>query len=104
MYNPANRHAGHSMTTAPARKFSTATSVFLDVLRLMSAIIIAGVHLTQPFFSTGWPDLTDQGKPALVMLFLLSGLVIRYVTVLRRGQEILDGAERAQGLRRRLVA
>jgi peptidoglycan/LPS O-acetylase OafA/YrhL len=72
------------MTTSPARKFSTATSVLLDVLRLTSAIAIAGAHLTQPFFSAGWPDLTDDGKPALVMLFLLSGLVIRYVTVLRR--------------------
>lgn len=73
------------MTTSPTRKFSTATSVLLDVLRLTSAIAIAGAHLTQPFFSAGWPDLTDDGKPALVMLFLLSGLVIRYVTVLRRG-------------------
>jgi peptidoglycan/LPS O-acetylase OafA/YrhL len=74
------------MTTAPARKFSTATSVLLDVLRLASAIAIAGAHLTQPYFSAGWPDLTDYGKPALVMLFLLSGLVIRYVTVIRRGK------------------
>ena len=74
------------MTPAPARKFSTATSVLLDVLRLSSAIIIASVHLTQPLFSVSWPDLTDYGKPALVMLFLLSGLVIRYVTVIRRGK------------------
>ncbi|MCU1313553.1 MAG: acyltransferase [Acidobacteriaceae bacterium] len=48
--------------------------------------MIAIAHLTQPYFSVGWPDLTDQGKPALVMLFLLSGLVIRYVTELRRGR------------------
>jgi peptidoglycan/LPS O-acetylase OafA/YrhL len=74
------------MTTAPARKFSTGTSVLLDVLRLLSAIVIAGAHLTQSFFSIGWPNLTDAGKPALVMLFLLSGLVIRYVTVIRRGK------------------
>ena len=73
------------MTTAPARKLSTGTSVLLDVLRLLSAIAIAGAHLTQSFFSIGWPNLTDDGKPALVMLFLLSGLVIRYVTVIRRG-------------------
>jgi peptidoglycan/LPS O-acetylase OafA/YrhL len=74
------------MTTAPIRKFSTGTSVLLDVLRLAAAIVIAGVHLTQPLFSIGWPDLTDYGKPALVMLFLLSGLVIRYVTAIRRGR------------------
>jgi peptidoglycan/LPS O-acetylase OafA/YrhL len=74
------------MTTAPVRKFSTGTSVLLDVLRLASAIVIAGAHLTQPTFSIGWPDLTEDGRPALVMLFLLSGLVIRYVTVIRRGR------------------
>ena len=74
------------MTTVPVRKFSTATSVLLDVLRLASAIVIAAAHLTQSYFSTGWPDLTENGRPALVMLFLLSGLVIRYVTVIRRGR------------------
>ena len=74
------------MTTVPARKFSTATSVLLDVLRLASAIVIAAAHLTQSYSSTGWPDLTENGRPALVMLFLLPGLVIRYVTVIRRGR------------------
>jgi peptidoglycan/LPS O-acetylase OafA/YrhL len=74
------------MTSAPARRFSTSTSVLLDVLRLGSALMIAIAHLTQPHFSIGWRDLTDQGRPALVMLFLLSGLVIRYVTVIRRGK------------------
>jgi peptidoglycan/LPS O-acetylase OafA/YrhL len=74
------------MTTAPAKRFSTATSVLLDVLRLACAIVIASVHLTQPFFSSRGPNLTDYGKPALVMLFLLSGLVIRYVTAMRRGK------------------
>ena len=48
--------------------------------------MIAVAHLTQPYFSVGWPNLTDQGRPALVLLFLLSGLVIRYVTELRRGR------------------
>lgn len=81
-----NQYASYSMTTAPARKFSTSTSVLLDVLRLASAIVIAAVHLTQSYFSLGWRDLTEDGRPALVMLFLLSGLVIRYVTVIRRGR------------------
>src|SRR3979490_2548214 len=74
------------MTTPPARRFSTATSACLHVPRLGSAVMIAGAHLTQPYFSMGWPNLTEQGRPALVMLFLLSGLVIRYVTQLRRGR------------------
>src|SRR5579859_3031585 len=74
------------MTIPPAKRFSTATSVCLDVLRLGSAVMIGVAHLTQPYFSVGWPNLTDQGRPALVMLFLLSGLVIRYVTEIRRGR------------------
>jgi peptidoglycan/LPS O-acetylase OafA/YrhL len=56
------------------------------VVRFLAAISIAVAHLTQPFFSTGWPLLVDKAKAGLVALFLMSGMVIRYVTVLRRGK------------------
>jgi peptidoglycan/LPS O-acetylase OafA/YrhL len=69
-----------------ALRFPTATSIFLDVIRFAAAIGIAVAHLTQPFFSTGWPLLTDKAKAGLVALFLLSGFVIRYVTVIRKGE------------------
>ena len=69
-----------------ALRFPTATSIFLDVIRFASAVGIAVAHLTQPFFSTGWPLLVDKAKAGLVALFLLSGFVIRYVTVIRKGE------------------
>jgi hypothetical protein len=39
------------MLTAPAKRFFTANSVLLDVLRRACAIVIVSVHLTQPLFS-----------------------------------------------------
>jgi len=67
-------------------RFSTASSIFLDVVRFSAAVGIALAHLTQPFFSSGWPLLVDKAKSGLVALFLLSGMVIRYVTVVRKGE------------------
>lgn len=69
-----------------ALRFPTATSIFLDVIRFAAAVAIAVAHLTQPFFSSGWPLLVDRAKVGLVALFLLSGFVIRYVTVIRKGE------------------
>jgi peptidoglycan/LPS O-acetylase OafA/YrhL len=67
-------------------RFSTASSIYLDVIRFTAAVGIAVAHLTQPFFSVGWPLLVDKAKAGLVALFLLSGMVIRYVTVMRKGE------------------
>ena len=67
-------------------KLSPASSLLLDVLRFAAAVSIALAHLTQPFFSKGWPLLIDKAKVGLVALFLMSGIVIRYVTVMRRGR------------------
>jgi hypothetical protein len=39
------------MMNAPAKRFFTANSVPLDVLRLACAIVIISVHLTHPLFS-----------------------------------------------------
>ncbi len=67
-------------------RFSTASSIYLDIVRFLAAVSIAVAHLTQPFFSLGWPLLIDKARAGLVALFLMSGIVIRYVTVLRRGR------------------
>jgi peptidoglycan/LPS O-acetylase OafA/YrhL len=42
-------------------------------------------HLTQPYFSQGLPNLVLVGRGAVAIFFILSGFVIRYVTVSRRG-------------------
>jgi peptidoglycan/LPS O-acetylase OafA/YrhL len=55
------------------------------MLRIGAAAIVTVGHLTQPYFSTGWPNLTFLGRIAVAVFFVLSGFVIRYVTVQRRG-------------------
>jgi peptidoglycan/LPS O-acetylase OafA/YrhL len=56
------------------------TSILLDLLRFSAALTVVGGHLTQPFFSTGWPDLTIYAVSAVSVFFVLSGFVISFVT------------------------
>lgn len=67
-----------------AGRLSTAQSLLLDLVRIGAAILVAVGHLTQPFFSVGWPDLTYLARAAVAVFFVLSGFVIRYVTSTRR--------------------
>jgi len=53
----------------------------LDVVRVLASAVVAFAHLTQRFFSSGWPDLTDYAWDAVAVFFVLSGFVIRHVTV-----------------------
>jgi peptidoglycan/LPS O-acetylase OafA/YrhL len=57
----------------------------LDVIRVAAAAMVAGAHLTQSYFSEGFPDLTFLGRASVAIFFVLSGFVIRYVTCRRRG-------------------
>jgi peptidoglycan/LPS O-acetylase OafA/YrhL len=52
----------------------------LDIIRVLASAIVAFAHLTQAPFSTGWKDVTDYGRDAVAVFFVLSGFVIRYVT------------------------
>jgi peptidoglycan/LPS O-acetylase OafA/YrhL len=73
------------------------SSLLLDVVRFGAAIMVAFGHVTQPFFSTGWPDLTENAVEAVGVFFILSGFVIRYVTRLkyaRIGEYWIDRASR----------
>jgi len=63
----------------PAR-LTTSESLALDVIRVVASALVAFGHLTQPFFSTRWPDLTWIARFSVAIFFLLSGFVIRYVT------------------------
>ena len=66
-----------------ATELGVAPSLLLDVIRLGAAIMVVVGHLSQARFSTGWPDLTVYAVNAVTAFFLLSGFVIRYVTVRR---------------------
>ena len=61
----------------------TAPSLLLDLIRLSAAVVVVVGHLSQSRFSSGWPDLTVYAVNAVTAFFLLSGFVIRYVTVRR---------------------
>lgn len=55
----------------------------LDIIRVVAACVVAFGHLTQYPFSSGWTDLTFLARSAVSVFFVLSGFVIRYVTVRR---------------------
>jgi peptidoglycan/LPS O-acetylase OafA/YrhL len=68
---------------SPSTDLGTGPSLFLDIVRLLAALMVALGHLTQ--VSNGWGSLIDLAVNAVTAFFLLSGFVIRYVTVRRRG-------------------
>jgi len=64
-------------------RLTTSESVMLDIIRVTAAVVVAYGHLTQLYFSTGWQNRTDAARDSVAVFFILSGFVIRYVTVRR---------------------
>jgi peptidoglycan/LPS O-acetylase OafA/YrhL len=67
------------------------------MVRFGAAVMVAFGHVTQEFFSTGWPNLTLYAVEAVGVFFVLSGFVIRYVTRMkyaRIGEYWIDRASR----------
>lgn len=67
----------------PTARLTTSESLMLDIIRVVAAAVVAFGHLTRDPFSTGWTDLTYMARCAVSVFFVLSGFVIRYVTVRR---------------------
>ncbi|HEX6495182.1 MAG TPA: acyltransferase [Acidobacteriaceae bacterium] len=87
----------HEEQPSKPRRLPVASSLLLDVVRFGAAVMVAIGHVTQGFFSTGWPDLTDNAVEAVGIFFVLSGFVIRYVTrqkYARIGEYWIDRASR----------
>lgn len=61
-------------------RLTTSESLMLDIIRVSASLVVAYGHITQPYFSTGWRDRTFAAQSAVVVFFVLSGFVIRYVT------------------------
>lgn len=83
--------------TSGTRRLPVASSLLLDIVRFGAAVMVAIGHITQTFFSSRWPDLTDHAVEAVGVFFVLSGFVIRYVTRLkyaRIGEYWIDRASR----------
>lgn len=75
---------------------TTSESVALDVIRVVAASVVAYAHLAK-YFSNGWANATVYARFAVIVFFVLSGFVIRYVTCRRSatlGRYLSDRASR----------
>lgn len=71
------------MVSKPARLTESA-SVLLDVIRLTAALLVVVAHLSRPEFAVVLTrNLQYLGDLAVPVFFVLSGFVIRFVTVTR---------------------
>lgn len=76
---------------------SRTCSTTLDLLRFAAAVTVFLSHLLQGRFSIGRPFLVNEGHLAVAVFFVLSGFVIRYVTLTREttaGEYLIDRASR----------
>jgi len=58
-------------------------SILLDIVRFAAAIAVAVGHFTSSTFSTHWPYLINLAFGAVAVFFVLSGFVIRLITLTR---------------------
>lgn len=78
--NGSNPEVQHRVS--PTR-LSRSGSILLDVLRFGAACTVLLSHLGHPGISVGFPNLAAAGHLAVAVFFVLSGFVIRYVTLTR---------------------
>jgi peptidoglycan/LPS O-acetylase OafA/YrhL len=72
-------------TVSRPHGLSENASIFLDIVRFGAAIAVVASHSGDPCFGTGWAHEMLWGDLAVPTFFVLSGFVIRYVTVSREG-------------------
>ena len=78
-------------------KLSRGGSILLDVLRFGAACTVLLSHFGLAGLSVGFPDYTVAGHLAVAVFFVLSGFVIRYVTLTREAsakEYLIDRASR----------
>ncbi len=56
------------------------TSVYLDLVRFVAATVVLLFHAANTHFGGGWYKSYDVGYDAVMLFFVLSGLVIAYAT------------------------
>jgi peptidoglycan/LPS O-acetylase OafA/YrhL len=63
-----------------------APSILLDIVRFLAALTVIIGHLSQGYFTTGWPPvLMYFAEGAVAVFFILSGFMIRYITRVKYG-------------------
>ena len=70
----------------PAIKLSQSGSLLLDVVRFLAALAVLVDHINaDPHLSAGWGNFGALGHEAVCVFFVLSGFVIRFITITRVG-------------------
>jgi peptidoglycan/LPS O-acetylase OafA/YrhL len=61
-------------------------SIILDIVRFLAALAVAVGHLSEGYFTTGWPPILMKFAVGSVsVFFILSGFMIRYITRVKYG-------------------
>ena len=75
----AEKPTGHSAPSAVTSGLMTEDfSVYLDLVRFLAALAVLVGHLDQDGMATGWLEIGHFGHEAVVIFFVLSGLVISH--------------------------
>src|SRR3984885_12665651 len=78
-------HATGSKLSKP-EYLAPAPSILLDIVRFLAALTVAIGHLSQSYFTTGWPPiLMNFAEGSVSVFFILSGFMIRYITRVKYG-------------------
>jgi peptidoglycan/LPS O-acetylase OafA/YrhL len=78
---PAN-----SVSPITAQYLAPGPSILLDVVRFLAALTVAIGHVSQSYFTTGWPRIMMSfAEGAVAVFFILSGFMIRYITAVKYG-------------------
>jgi peptidoglycan/LPS O-acetylase OafA/YrhL len=93
-----NSALGGAGGLARPRRLSAAASLTLDVVRFLAAVTVALGHISLPIFSTGVRPMMGAAAGAVGVFFVLSGFIIRYVTLSRASNLAVYLADRASRL------
>jgi peptidoglycan/LPS O-acetylase OafA/YrhL len=74
---------GELLRSVPRGKLSREGSILLDVLRFAAACTVLLSHFGYAQVASGFPNIASAGHLAVAIFFVLSGFVIRYVTLTR---------------------
>ena len=76
-------------------KLSQSGSLLLDCIRFFAALAVLAHHFADSYLSVGWMSLGTLGYHAVCVFFVLSGFIIRFITVTRPGTAAHYAMDRA---------
>lgn len=71
------------------------SSVLIDIIRFSAALVVYYWHITQPIMGAGFRQWGEAGEYAVPVFFVLSGFVIRFVTLSREHTIVEYAIDRA---------